>query len=316
MVDRVESYFGMRKISTGEVDGKPRIFLNNKVYYQVGLLDQGTWPDSFYTQPSDKCLKWEIETAKKMGFNVLRKHVKIEEPRWYYWCDQLGMLVWQDLPCQMHFNENAFETEEDKQFARDDLDAMIQQLYNHPSIVSWVIFNETWGQFDPRDMTLRTKRLDRSRLINATSHVYGNKHNRNRYTVDYHDEHNYWRNLKFKDYNTHVPSVFGEFGGIALKIESNIEKRDDYKGYGKWARSPEHLLEMYKDLVVQSVKLREKENLCAIIYTEITDYYGEINGFITFDRKVVKVDAEELRKINMLFRDHPAEMQREGEPGT
>ncbi len=302
VIDRIKSYFGMRKISTGEVDGVPRIFLNNEVYYQVGLLDQGTWPDSFYTQPSDKCLKWEIETAKELGFNVLRKHVKIESSRWYYWCDVLGMLVWQDLPCQMYFNERVVKTEEDKQFARDDMRAMIQQYYNHPSIISWVIFNETWGQFDPRDMTKRARKLDSSRLINATSHVWPNDHGRRRYNADYFDEHCYERHLHFYDYDVHIPATFGEFGGIGYKVEENTENHENYRGYGPHATSPEDLLSQYKKLLVQARRMRDTQHLCAIIYTELTDFYHEINGFITFDRKVVKVDPEELRKINMLFR--------------
>ena len=303
VVDRVDSYFGMRKISTGEVDGVPRIFLNNKVYYQAGLLDQGTWPDSFYTTPSDKCLKFEIETSKQLGFNVLRKHVKIESARWYYWCDVLGMLVWQDLPCQMYFNGRPYKTDEDKQFARDDMDAMIRQYYNHPSIISWVIFNETWGQFEPRAMTIAAKQLDTSRLINATSHVWPNEHGRRRYNADYFDEHCYERLLHFDDYDVHLPSTFGEFGGIAFRTPGHMEKHEHYRGYGHHAYSPEELLKQYKDLVVQARKMRDSHALCAIIYTELTDFYHEINGFITFDRKVVKVDAEKLREINMIFRE-------------
>jgi len=304
VVDRVESYFGMREISTGEVNGQPRIFLNNKVYYQAGLLDQGTWPDSFYTPPSDKCLKWEVETAKKLGFNCLRKHVKIESARWYYWCDKVGMLVWQDMPCQMYFNERVQKTEEDKQFARDDLQAMIKQYYNHPSIISWVIFNETWGQFEPKDMTLRAKRLDKTRLINATSHIWANKQGRRRYTVDYFDEHCYERFLHFYDYDMHLPSTLGEFGGIGYLVKENTEEHEKYRGYGPDANSPEELLAMYQNLVEQACKMRDNENnLCAIIYTELTDFYHEINGFITFDRKHIKVDAEKLREINMLYRD-------------
>lgn len=303
VVDRVESYFGMRKFSTGEVDGVPRMFLNNKVYYQAGLLDQGTWPDSFYTPSSDECLKWEVETAKKLGFNCLRKHVKIEAARWYYWCDVVGMLVWQDMPCQMYFNERVQKTEEDKQFARDDMEAMITQYYNHPSIISWVIFNETWGQFEPRDMTLRAKRLDTSRLINATSHIWANKQGRRRYNVDYFDEHCYERFLHFYDYDVHLPAVFGEFGGIGYLVKENTETHEKYRGYGPDAHSPEELLSMYKNLVSQACKMRDNQHVCAIVYTELTDFFHEINGFITFDRKVIKVDAEKLREINMLFRD-------------
>ena len=303
VVDRVQSYFGMRKISTGEVDGMPRIFLNNEVYYQTGLLDQGTWPDSFYTQPSDKCLKWEIETARKMGFNVLRKHVKLECSRWYYWCDVLGMLVWQDLPVQGYFSGKNPETEGDKQFQRDGLRDMIEEYYNHPSIISWVIFNEGGGQFEPRQMTALAKRLDDSRLINTTSHIWPNDLGRKRYNADYYDAHCYQRTLTFYDNDAHIPATFGEYGGIGYLVKDNSEEHQRMWGYGPDAESEEELLVAYENLVIQACRMRAPQNLCAIIYTELTDFYGEINGFITFDRKVVKVDVEEMRKINMLFRD-------------
>ncbi len=306
VLDSVTSYFGMRKIEWREVDCLPRILLNNEVIYQAGLLDQGQWPESFFTPPSDEALKWEIEQAKAMGFNVLRKHIKVEASRWYYWCDVLGMLVWQDLPCQILYTKKAHETEEDKQFMRDDMHRMIDQLYNHPSIICWVIFNEAWGQFEPRDMTIRARKLDQSRLINATSHVWPNDFNRKRYNVDMFDVHDYQREIGFEhtwDYSgsPHLPHVIGEFGGIGYLIPENTEKHDEYSSYGPDAQSPEELLSMYKDLVIQSCKLRESHDLCAIIYTEITDWIREINGWITYDRKVVKVDAEKLRQINELF---------------
>ncbi len=304
VVDRVKSYFGMRKIEAGEIEGVPRFLLNNELCYQVGLLDQTFWPESWLTPPSDEALKWEIEQAKEMGFNVLRKHFKVEAARWYYWCDVLGMLVWQDLAPQAHFGHRAHETEEDKDFQRNALTDMITQLYNHPSIITWVIFNEAGGQFEPREMTIRARKLDQSRLIDTCSHVWPNKFNRTRYSGDFYDYHCYSRNLGLgNEYNVHISSALGEFGGIPYRIDGHLWKANRYYGYGDFATDADDLLNHYEDLVRQACRLRDTHNLGAIIYTEITDWMGELNGFITYDRKVVKVDTERLRKINSLFLD-------------
>lgn len=310
-VDRVDGYFGMRKISTGEVDGQPRIFLNNEVYYQIGLLDQGSWPDSYFTQPSDKCLEFEIQTAKDMGFNVIRKHFKIASERWYHWCDKIGMLVWQDAPRQNLFINKPHETDADKQPQRDLVRDMVTQLYNHPSIITWVLFNEGGSQFDPRGMTVMTRRLDQSRLINATSHVNHNmaRLGRVRYNADFYDAHCYDRTLVLEDYNSHIPAAFGEFGGIGYEIKDHsVQRKKKNWGYGEMVHSEEALLSEYDKLVQQAVAMRKTDNLCAVIYTELTDFNEEVNGFITFDRKVVKVDVEEMRKINMQFRRIEAEV--------
>lgn len=304
VVDHISSYFGMRKIEAGEVDGVPRFLLNNKPCLQVGLLDQTFWPESWITPPSDEALRWEVEQAKAMGFNVLRKHFKVEAARWYYWCDKLGMLVWQDLPPQPYFRHRAHETEEDKDFQRHAMAQMVNQLYNHPSIITWVIFNEAFGQFDARDMTIRARRLDGSRLIDTCSHVWPNKLNRTRYSGDLYDYHCYSRVIRLgDDYNAHIPSALGEFGGIAYRIDGHIDKAGRYFGYGDDATSADDLLNHYEDLVRQACVLRDTHNLSAIIYTEITDWKGELNGFITCDRNVVKVDPERLKKINNLFLD-------------
>lgn len=306
VIDRVTSYFGMRKIECGEVDGKPRMLLNNEVYYQVGLLDHGQWPESHFTPPSDESLKWEIEMAKAMGFNVNRKHLKVEASRWYYWCDVLGMLVWQDLPRQNHFLGQAHSTEEDKDFARNALRGMIEQFYNHPSVICWVIFNEANSQFEPREMTILTRNLDQSRMIDTTSHVWPNAFNRKQYITDFYDFHCYSRTLHFGDtYDAplmaHVPVALGEFGGIGYLFPENTEKHETYVSYLTDATSEEELLCYYKALIFQARQMRETHDLCAIIYTMITDRISEINGWITYDRKVTKVDINELRKINQLF---------------
>ena len=308
-IDRVEGYFGMRKISTGEVDGKPRIFLNNEVYYQVGLLDQGTWPDSFFTQPSDKCFEFEIQTAKDMGFNVIRKHFKVAAERWYHWCDKMGMLVWQDAPRQILFVRSLHKTEEDKQPQRDVVRDMVTQRYNHPSIITWVLFNEGGAQFDPREMTVMTRQLDTSRLINATSHVHERfvKMGRRRYEVDFHDTHCYERTLALKDYDSHIPATLGEYGGVGYEIEGHsVQNKTKNWGYGEMVHSEEALLSEYEKLIQQAVAMRKTDNLCAVIYTELTDFHNEVNGFITFDRKAIKVDPAKMREINMQFRNTDA----------
>jgi len=313
VIDRVDSYFGMRKISHGEVNGEPRIFLNNKVYYQTGLLEHGLWPDSFLTPPSDECLRWTIQTARDMGFNTIRTHLKIESERWYSWCDKLGMLIWQDVPRQNAFVHKAHETDEDKQLMRDTVRDMVTQLYNHPSIISWVLFNEANGQFDAKEMTVMTRRLDTSRLINTTSHVWLEDEKKRewrelqkRYNTDYYDAHCYERTLRFYDYDCHLPATFGEFGGIGYRIDGHtlLTERKPY-GYGPMVHSGDELVDEYGKLVRQAVAMRESDNLCAIIYTELVDYKEEVNGLITFDRKVIKVDVEKMREINRLFRTLP-----------
>lgn len=322
VVDRVDGYFGMRKISTGEVDGAPRILLNNKPYYQVGLLEHGRWPDSIFTQPSDEGLKWEIQTARDMGFNTIRNHLKIEPERWYFWCDRLGMLVWQDLPVPQFFvNPTRPKTEEDKQIQRDTLRDMIVQRYNHPCIISWIIFNEGGAQFEPREMTRLARKLDASRLIDTTSHIWvtdeakrkpGDR--QSRFNTDYYDNHCYERTLKFTEpNNSYIPAAFGEFGGIGYAIKGHAwqSPRKPW-GYGAVANSADELIGEYEKLVKQAVAMRESDDLCAIIYTELTDHLDEVNGFITFDRKVLKVDARRMREINKIFRD-PASQN--GTPG-
>ena len=261
VLDKISGYFGMRKISIEKENGVPRIFLNNKLYYQIGLLDQGYWPESHLTPPSDEALRWEIEQAKKMGFNALRKHVKVEAARFYYWCDRLGMLVWQDLPHQKLFIKKVHDDEEAKAAQRSNLTKMINQLYNHPSIIMWVIFNEGWGQFEPEKMAGLAKDLDQSRLIDATSHVWENWATDLgilRYNYEIYDLHRYSRTLSLENENPEIPSVIGEFGGIGYYIEGHTEKHDKYRGYGPDATSGDELLDAYRDLVLQLVELRDQ----------------------------------------------------------
>ena len=319
LIDRVYSYFGMRKISTGNVDGAPRILLNNKPYYQVGLLEHGRWPDSIFTQPSDECLQWEIQTAKDMGFNTIRSHLKVESERWYSWCDKMGMLIWQDMPVPTFFSAYRPKSEEDKQILRDTLRDMIVQRYNHPSIISWIIFNEGGAQFEPRLMTLLAKKLDGSRLINTTSHIWLTDEakrepgdSQSRFNTDYYDAHCYERTLKFyyEGNTSYIPAAFGEFGGIGLKIDGHTWNPTKKPwGYGPLAESADQLVSEYEKLVKQAVAMRQSDDLCAIIYTELVDHLDEVNGFITFDRKVLKVDVEKMRKINELFRDSATVLQ-------
>src|SRR5262249_29578423 len=173
-LDSVESYIGMRKIAVVKDEkGVPRIQLNNKTIFQVGPLDQGFWPDGLYTAATDAALKYDIEVTKKFGFNMTRKHVKVEPGRWYYWCDKLGLLVWQDMPSgdrdvPKGQKEIARTPESAKQY-ETELAAMISNLHNHPCIVMWVVFNEGWGQFDTKRITEWTKKTDPTRLVNCAS---------------------------------------------------------------------------------------------------------------------------------------------------
>src|SRR5207302_1595686 len=173
-VDRVESYFGMRKVSIDKDDkGVPRLMLNGKFVFQVGPLDQGFWPDGLYTAPTDEALRYDIEITKKLGFNMTRKHVKVEPDRWYYWCDKLGLLVWQDMPSGDRSvadgKADMVRTPESARQYELELKRMIDGLHNHPCVVMWVVFNEGWGQFDTARITNWTKKYDPTRLVNCAS---------------------------------------------------------------------------------------------------------------------------------------------------
>lgn len=299
-VDEVESYFGMRSVglARGE-DGKVNaITINGEPLFQVGPLDQGWWPDGLYTAPTDEALKYDIEVTKDLGFNMIRKHIKVEPARWYYWADKLGVVVWQDMP-SMGFQPEELTAEVKGQF-EDEMVRMIETLDNHPSIIMWVVFNEGWGQYDTERVTQIAEDQDATRLIsNAsgwTDHGVG----------DVIDMHSYpYANMHPAEEDR--VSVLGEFGGLGLVIEDHLWQPDrlfDYIGY----EDSESLTAAYEDLFRKVYELRQ-DGLAAVVYTQTTDVEGEINGLLTYDRDIIKVDAERIRDANLglidLYRYEP-----------
>jgi hypothetical protein len=292
-VDRVESYFGLRSVAVAP-DGKgvPRILLNGKPLFQVGPLDQGFWPDGLYTAPTDEALKFDIEITKKLGFNMTRKHVKVEPQRWYYWCDKLGLLVWQDMPSGDRGigdkDPDLVRTPESAAQYDRELKAMIDGLHNHPSIILWVVFNEGWGQFDTRRVTEWTKKYDPTRLVDCASGWA------DRGVGDVHDVHIYPGPGAPAAEKTRA-AVLGEFGGLGLGVDGHTwtSKTWGYRG----AASKADLTRKYQKLL-QGVDRLKDDRLCAAVYTQITDVETEANGLLTYDREVVKVDLERVEAAN------------------
>lgn len=299
-VDKVKSYFAVRKISSKrDANGILRMQLNNKDYFQFGPLDQGWWPDGLYTAPSDEALKYDIVKTKELGFNMIRKHVKVEPARWYTHCDELGILVWQDMPngdegpgWQMRSfyqgNENS-RSKSSKEIYKKEWKEIMDYLQPYPSIVVWVPFNESWGQFDTVKITEWTKSMDPSRLVNSAS---GGNHFP---TGDILDLHNYPDPNLFL-YDANRVTVLGEYGGIGLPIKNHLWKTDKNWGYVQFKNSEETTAK-YVEYARKLAKL-VKTGFSAAIYTQTTDVEGEINGFMTYDRKVDKMQIIKVRKAN------------------
>jgi hypothetical protein len=282
VVDRVDSYFGMRKIEVKPVDGVMRIVLNGEPLFQVGPLDQGFWPDGLYTPPSDEAILFDIETTKKLGYNMSRKHVKVEPDRWYYWCDKLGLLVWQDMP---HGHRAAKDS---KQFEAE-LVRMVESLRNHPSIVMWVVFNEGWGQHRTEHFTELVKQLDPARLVSNASGWTDKK------VGDVIDIHVYpGPNSPRPEPNR--AAVLGEFGGLGLAIEGHTwqDKNWSYRG----TEGTRELTMGYVNLLRRAWQFERNPGMSAAVYTQLTDVEGEINGLLTYDREVLKVDPERVAAAN------------------
>ena len=287
-LDSVTSYFGMRKIALGKNEqGFVRMMLNGKPVFQIGPLDQGYWPDGLYTAPTDEALRYDLELTRKLGMNATRKHVKIEPDRWYYWCDKLGLLVWQDMP-----SSGGTQSPEGQRQFEAELNAMVGGLRNHPSVVTWVIFNEGWGQYDTERLTGWVKQQDPTRLVNSAS---GGKF----YPVgDVIDDHGYWIPTALKQDGRRAVAV-GEFGGRALVIPGHVitEKVFGHPG-GTCLASPWELTRHYIKLLRHVHEEREKKGLSAAIYTQLSDIEAECNGFVTYDRAVVKMDISEVAAAN------------------
>nr|WP_068891209.1 glycoside hydrolase family 2 [Pedobacter panaciterrae] len=297
VVDEVKSYFGMRKISIAkDAAGVDRIFLNNKPYYNLGTLDQGFWPDGLYTAPTDEALAFDIKAIKAMGFNTIRKHIKVEPARWYYHADKLGMLVWQDF-----VNPNQGLPEGSKEEFERESAAEMAQLHNYPSIVCWVLFNEKWGQYDQQRLSEWVKKTDPSRILNGHSGelLYVNEVLRspspNAYvSADMTDVHAYPDPMMSMKQSGKA-QVCGEFGGIGVFIPEHQWLTGSAWGYIQ--EKPAGLMTKYK-IMNQHLQLFEKQGLSGSIYTQPFDVEGEQNGLMTYDREVIKIPFAELRKIH------------------
>ncbi len=311
-VDTVTSYFGMRKFSTArDQNGYRRLCLNNKPYFQKGLLDQGYWPDGGMTAPSDEALIYDIQKMRELGFNMLRKHIKVEPLRWYYHCDRLGMLVWQDMPngCGVNlfvagFLPNAcirtVNDRHEKLFLRSDpaaqalfrteLDEMLDHLYNAVSICCWVPFNESWGQFDAANIAAHVKQLDPTRYVDHASgwHDQG--------AGDFKSIHRYIVPLGgfLRDKRA---LVISEYGGYSRVVEGHVWNRKKCFGYLMF-KNERTLSDAYRSLHEKQVYRLLNKGLCALVYTQVSDVENEVNGILTYDRKVVKLDEEMIREIN------------------
>lgn len=281
VVDTVESYCGLRKIEVRKDSaGVNRLFLNDQALFQYGPLDQGWWPDGLYTPATDEAMKYDIEMTQKLGMNMARKHTKYECDRWYYHCDKLGLLVWQDMP-----SGDADKTPESRANYRRELKLMIDDLHNFPSIVMWVPFNEGWGQFETPEVVAWLEEYDPTRPVNEAS----GWHDRGSSTIS--DMHNYpgpgMRPLEDKR-----AVVLGEFGGLGMPIADHTWTDKANWGYVSYA-SPEELTDAYL-VLMNALRPLVAQGLSAAVYTQTSDVEIEVNGFMTYDREVVKMDGERI----------------------
>ncbi len=293
-VDAVESYFGMRKIALDkDASGITRIMLNGEFLFQLGPLDQGWWPDGLYTAASDDALRYDVEVTRRLGMNMLRKHVKIEPARFYYWCDKLGVLVWQDMPSGDKYigrkDPDAKRTPESAAQFEKELRAMIDTFYNHPSIIMWVPFNEGWGQFDTPRIVDLIKKHDPTRLVNNASGWT------DRGVGDVHDIHRY-PGPAMPPPEPDRAVVLGEFGGLGLPIRGHLWQEDKNWGYRSF-KSREQLTMGYLDLVDKLQPL-VAAGLSAAVYTQTSDVEIEVNGLMTYDRAIIKMDERLVRESN------------------
>lgn len=299
-IDEASSYTAMRKISTKrDSNGIMRMQLNNKDYFQYGPLDQGWWPDGLYTAPTDEALVYDIKKTKDFGFNMIRKHVKVESARWYYHCDKEGILVWQDMPSGDHGNlwePHKYNGGMDKNRTSESIANYYQEwkeimdlCISHPSVVTWVPFNEAWGQFKTEEVIAWTKKYDPSRLVNPAS---GGNH---RPCGDLLDLHNYPGPDMYLFDATRV-NVLGEYGGIGLPLEGHLWQTGKNWGYVQFKNSDEVTAEYIK--YARELKEMVKRGFSAAVYTQTTDVEGEVNGLMTYDRKVIKINEAAVREVN------------------
>ena len=310
--DEIESYFGVRSYGIAQDrQGKARLTLNGKPYFFNGVLDQGYWPEGLLTPPSNEAMYNELKMLKRMGFNMVRKHIKIEPMLWYYYCDILGLAVWQDfvngggeykflhvaaLPfLGFHHKDNDYkffarESEEGREEFVQSVYETVGTLYNVPSIAVWVPFNEGWGQFDSAKITDLIKSLDSTRIIDSVS----GWHDQGVGKTELLSLHTYYTKLKVpKDSR---PVVLSEFGGYSLKVDGHVfcDKEFGYKTF----KTKDELQSAVEILCLKKLKPLIKKGLCGAVYTQVSDVEEEINGLVTYDRKVQKVDTEFMKKLN------------------
>jgi hypothetical protein len=327
VVDEVKSYFGMRKIELRRDDaGRARIYLNGRYTYNLTVVDQGYWPDGLYTAPSDAALRFDVQAAKALGFNTIRKHVKVEPQRWYYHCDKLGLLVWQDMPTSSNATPEARQ-----QFERE-IQQNIDQLHNHPSITTWVLFNEGWGAYDPARLAQRLKQADPTRLVDGHSGPFDHvKYSQWRKRLepkwllrslggasrslddfmalqyeapadwiggDMIDLH-YYPGPKMFPARADVASVAGEYGSYGVYVEGHVwdELQPVGRGVGGSGMSPQQMLKTFAE-AAQQLKALEAQGLSGSAYFEIVDVEFEQQGFLTYDRAIAKVPIAEIERLN------------------
>ena len=312
--DRVLGYFALRKCDVQIADdGYPRFFLNDQPYFQSGVLDQGYWPDGLYTAPSDEALIYDIRAMKDLGFNMLRKHGKIEADRWYFHCDRMGMLVWQDMPNggssyhhwfvtylatllnwmripvkDLHARLLSRTDEFGRQEYIDDIRDMVRTLYNHPSIVTWVPFNEGWGQFSTKKVTDFIHRLDPSRLVDSASGWFDQG------CGDINSLHYYFLGLPVPESDRVL--ALSEFGGYSLRLQEHSACKNIY-GYKKFTTS-EALTDGFSRLMENTIVPSVKKGYSATVFTQLSDIEEETNGLITYDRKKIKMNPLIVQKWN------------------
>lgn len=324
--DHVESYFGMRKFSVGEDEnGTPRFMLNNKPYFFNGLLDQGYWSDGMYTAPHDDALIYDIQTMKDLGFNTLRKHIKIEPLRWYYHCDRLGMIVWQDMingggaynflaigtlpffgmlfsnkkighvnDSNKHFRFYARTDEKGREEYFKDSEEMIDLLYNVPSLALWTPFNESWGQFESAKACEFYRKKDPTRLIDHASGWADQG------AGDVNSFHIYFTPFWFPKYNKNDnrPIALTEFGGYSIQPKGHMYNKSKFFGYRKYydqEKFDDAIRNLYENRILNCIK---NKGLSAIIYTEVSDVEDECNGLLSYDREVIKITPDVMKDIN------------------
>ncbi len=317
--DSVKGYFAMRKFSIGEYEGYNRLFLNNKPYFQRGLLDQGYWSDGGLTPPTDEAMIYDIQVMKDLGFNMLRKHIKVEPARWYYHCDRIGMLVWQDMVSggkalntfhagvlpnvQGVFNPIVNLTKKDNAYAtfnrdriewrqqfEDELFEMIDSLYNYPSICCWVPFNEGWGQFDAKRIGDAVKAYDPSRYVDHASGWYDQK------GCDFRSMHKYILPVILPKYDGR-PIVLSEYGGYSNKIPNHVWNWEKSFGYQMY-KDKDSLTAAYKKLHEKQIIPQIKKGLSATVYTQVSDVEFEVNGMLSYDRELIKLHEDVVKEIN------------------